>query len=81
MTDMRNKRHAYAYTSPPAEAVARVCWGHHYGIISGLVREAVENTIDDEWVLQSDSSVSVDHGELGIAEIETLNVKIGNLIT
>jgi hypothetical protein len=58
---------------------------HHYGTISGLIREAVENTIDDEWILQSDSSVSVDQGDLGIDEIkdnmETLNAKIDNLIT
>jgi hypothetical protein len=58
---------------------------HHYGTISGLVREAVENTVDDEWILQSDSSVSVEQGDLGIDEIkdemETLNVKSDDLTT
>jgi hypothetical protein len=58
---------------------------HHYGTISGLVPEVVESAIDDEWVLQSDSSVSVEQADLGIGEIkeetETLKPKIDDLIT
>jgi predicted DNA-binding protein len=57
---------------------------HHHGTISGLVREAVENTIDDEWVLQSESSRDIDLDELGLdelkGEIETVNSKIDELI-
>ncbi|MFU1780564.1 hypothetical protein ACM16X_04190 [Haloarcula japonica] len=57
---------------------------HHHGTISGLVREAVENTISDEWMLRSESSVSIDRDDLGIDELreemETVNSKIDDLI-
>jgi predicted DNA-binding protein len=57
---------------------------HHHETISGLVRDAVENTIDDEWVLQSESSRNIDMDELGLDElkgkIETVNSKIDELI-
>lgn len=57
---------------------------HHHGTISGLVREAVENTISDEWVLRSETSVSVDRDDLGINELieemEIVNSKIDELV-
>lgn len=42
----------------------------HHGTLTGLIKDAVNNTISDDWVLRSEGDVEIDAESLGISDIE-----------